>query len=66
MEPDFRRIDLAAAAALDDRQSVSSDDESIPDSPPPTFPRDTKTWVVFRGKLPGIYDNPYVPPSGTE
>lgn len=33
------------------------------DSPPLSPRRDEKTWVVFWGKAPGIYDNLYVLPS---
>ena len=59
MEVDFRRIDLQA--------SQEFVEDNMPQSPPPTSPatapaelptttaQDQKTWVVFLGKVPGIY-----------
>ena len=28
----------------------------VPETPLPTFPQDGKTWVVFLGKVPGLYN----------
>ena len=45
MAPDFQRIDMESLRLSND-----------PSSPPPTLPQDQKTWVVFRGKTPGLYN----------
>jgi hypothetical protein len=46
MAPDFQRIDAEGLQLTDN-----------PSSPPPSNPpHDQKTWVVFRGKTPGLYD----------
>ena len=57
MEPDFERIDaetLEAVTQLSNRSSLPD-----PNPPPPTPRLEQKTWVVFRGKTPGIYDTLY-------
>ena len=72
MDEDFRRIDLVAKAVLSQsgRQHPS---QKPPDSPSPpsqsslnTPPPLRKIWVVFRGRIPGIYDDWYAPLSGTK
>ena len=52
MDADFRRIDLQAADAI---YGQTNQDREFQISVPP-LRRDRKTWVVFRGKAPGIYD----------
>lgn len=60
MDADFRRIDLELAEAERSRHNCSppslNDGISSSDSPP-IFAGDEKTWVVFRGKIPGIYED---------
>ena len=51
MEEDFRRIDDHAARVLGTQ--ASADNGVVPS---PTLPHDRKTWVVFNGRTPGIYD----------
>ena len=60
MEVDFRRIDAQASQEF-------VEDNNMPPSSPPTSPvtvsaelptttaQDPKTWVVFLGKVPGLY-----------
>lgn len=50
MDSDFRKIDAEGA------QHYS---QSLPSTPP----HDLNTWVVFRGKVPGLYECLYVPSS---
>ena len=57
MEVDFRRIDMQAAEYESIHASSSMRKTPNTPSPPPTPVRDRKTWVVFRGKTPGIYDD---------
>ena len=57
MDDDLRRIDLEVAEIERSRDADQSDSEiHVPESPPPTPARDQRTWVVFHGKVPGIYD----------
>ena len=64
MDDDLHRIDQQAAMIHDTRSSpLSSRNEVLVPSTPP--PREDKTWVVFCGRLPGVYDNAYVHPSTT-
>ena len=51
MEEDFRRIDTDVAAIL--ATQTSTDDGVVPST---TLPRDKKTWVVFHGRTPGLYN----------
>jgi hypothetical protein len=64
MDDDLRRIDLAAESEhYPCGRPLYPPNNRLPsDSPPLTPPQDEKTWVVFRGKIPGIYDNWCVPP----
>ena len=39
-----------------DRNERISDRVYVPESPPLAPARDQRTWVVFHGKVPGIYD----------
>ena len=57
LDDDFRRIDRQAAEF--EQIHTSPPMRRIPHTPtpPPTLVRDRKTWVVFRGKTPGIYDD---------
>jgi hypothetical protein len=68
MDDDLRRIDLAAEAEhYSCGHPLHPPNNRLPsDSPPPTPPQDEKTWVVFRGKIPGIYNNWCVPLPGAE
>jgi len=57
MEEDFNRIDSIPAA------NIRPETPQANANPPqqfsavfPSLPRNRKTWVVFRGKVPGIYD----------
>lgn len=62
MDDDFRRIDLEVAEAernLNDNQPPSSA-VRVPESLPLPPLRDQRTWVVFHGKAPGVYAEPYV------
>ena len=62
MDDDFLRIDQQAAMAHDTHSSpFSSRNEVLVPSTPP--PMEDKTWVVFCGRLPGVYDTAYVYPS---
>lgn len=61
MEVDFRRIDLQASQELVEDNDIQS---SPPISPvevsaplPTTTAQDQKKWVVFLGKVPGLYDS---------
>ena len=64
MEEDFHRIDSAAAAIIE----VENAEMNV--SPPwvlqPRLPQNQKTWVVFCGKIPGVYDYRWAFPSTTE
>ena len=75
MDADFQRIDAVAALSQLEHDAPSSSAESeansppstqsdLPpptvESPPPTPHRKQRTWVVFQGKEPGIYDCVYV------
>jgi hypothetical protein len=62
MDVDLRRIDIQASQEL-------AEDNDIPSSPPAppvtvsvplptTTAQDKKAWVVFVGKVPGLYTNP--------
>ena len=66
MDADLRRIDLEAAAEYEQ----ASRRGLLPDGRvrlvPPTPDRDRKTWVVFRGSNPGIYECWYASPFFTE
>ena len=57
MAEDFRRIDTQAAAII----GSGVNDVGTPDDgeTPQTPSRDEKTWVVFNGRAPGIYDYMY-------
>ncbi|KAF9787403.1 hypothetical protein BJ322DRAFT_1107468 [Thelephora terrestris] len=48
MDDDFRRIDTTSAAILNTR--IAKEDAQA-------FPEDRKTWVVFHGREPGVYDD---------
>ena len=56
MDEDFRRIDSASDAI------IAAESSQVNASPPqnsgvfPDLSRNRKTWVVFRGKTPGVYD----------
>jgi hypothetical protein len=63
MDPDLHRIDLVETEYNESNRTQTS---TSPDSPPPTPTQDEKTWVVFNGRIPGVYDNGYVSPPGTE
>ena len=54
MDEDFRKIDLAAESALGHgiHQPFS---QNLPDSQSSSS---QKVWVVFRGRIPGIYNDP--------
>jgi len=65
MENDFRRIDQQGIEVHGTSFLSQDDGVLVPDTPPP-IPQDEKTWVVFCGRLPGVYDNWYVFPSGAE
>jgi len=60
MEDDFHRMDSAASAILGDGDAQA--DDLVPPQnngvhiPNPTLSQDQKTWVVFHGKTPGIYE----------
>lgn len=61
MEEDFGRIDADSAAILEAdlaRQGAAQGpSQALPpqNNPTPASPRVHKTWVVFRGKAPGLY-----------
>ena len=75
MDADFQRIDAVAASQLDNgapSSSAESEADSppptqadLPPSPahtesrPPTPYQKQRTWVVFQGREPGIYDHSY-------
>ena len=68
MDTDFRRIDMETdtQSSQDGRESPSlSDGVSDPDSTPPTTVQGSKTWVVFRGGVAGIYEDRHAPPSNS-
>ena len=58
MEVDFRRIDMQAS-----QEFVENNMQSSPPTTPvavsaqTTTTRNQKTWVVFLGKVPGLYDS---------
>lgn len=58
MEVDFRRIDAQAS-----QEFVENNMQSSPPTTPvavsaqTTTTRNQKTWVVFLGKVPGLYDS---------
>jgi hypothetical protein len=54
MDSDFRRIDREAAAQLSENDE--DEDDTLVD-PRPRPAHNSKVWVVFRGRTPGIYDN---------
>lgn len=57
---DFQRMDREAAAITDEHMGTppsSATQVLVPDTPPPTLLQDQKTWVVFIGKVPGVYDS---------
>lgn len=67
MDDDLRRIDSLAAEFYSSqaRPANASQGCGVHDSllaSPPT----QKTWVVFRGKTPGVYENGYASPCCTE
>lgn len=64
MAPDFHRIDSEVGALQSEdgnTQPSSSPQVLVPDTPPRTPPQDQDTWVVFLGKVPGVYNTPCVP-----
>ena len=70
MDDDFRRIDSDAAAIIEAENS-QMDHTNLSQSSGvhiflPTPPRNRRTWVVFHGRLPGIYDYGYASPFITE
>ena len=70
MDDDFRRIDSDAAAIIEAENS-QTDHTNLSQSSSvhiflPTPPRNRRTWVVFHGRLPGIYDYGYTSPFITE
>ena len=54
MDEDFRRIDEEASQP---GEYSGDDQDRASTEPPPPLSRNSKTWVVFRGRIPGIYDN---------
>ena len=68
MDADLRRIDMETdtQSSQGGRSSPTlSDGASDPDLPPTTAPG-PRTWVVFRGGAPGIYEDRYVALSNLE
>ena len=64
MDEDFRRIDFEAEAVngqYGNSFPLLNGGLSVSDSPFQEPARDQKSWVVFHGKIPGIYDNGYAP-----
>lgn len=64
MDVDLRRIDLETGtqSSQDGRSSPTLSDGVRPSYEFPPY-NDGKTWVVFRGKVPGIYADGYASPS---
>ena len=69
MDADFQRINAKATGSQLEYGSSSSSAEYHADSPPPpthtespplTPHRKQKTWVVFQGREPGVYDCVYI------
>ena len=57
MEDDFGRIDATTTAILGEGVHRANNMEpGQNDAPRPNAYREEKTWVVFCGKRPGIYD----------
>ena len=57
MAKDFHRIDAEATAIIGSGvNGIGTPDNS---EVPQTHSSDKKTWVVFNGRIPGIYDNMY-------
>lgn len=56
MAEDFHRIDTQAAAIIGPGANTGALDN---DEAPRTPSHDEKTWVVFNGRIPGIYDYMY-------
>jgi hypothetical protein len=65
MEPDFQRIDSEASDGMggeeEDIPPSTLARVLVPESPPTTFSCNQETWVVFLGRVPGIYDSLYFP-----
>lgn len=60
MDEYLHRVDMEAAEAQRSERghpSPSMNGAPVSSVPTPTPVRDRKTWVVFRGKVPGIYDD---------
>ena len=70
MDDDFRRIDSDAAIIIEAENARAGRRSPVQHNglhvSRLTLPRDRRTWVVFRGKIPGIYDYRYVPPFSSE
>jgi hypothetical protein len=58
MAEDFRRIDTQAAAVIGSETNITGTPDN--DETPQTPSHGRKTWVVFNGRIPGIYDYMYV------
>lgn len=57
MEEDFDRIDSIPITNIRaETPQVNADPPQQFSAVFPGLPRNRKTWVVFRGKVPGIYD----------
>ena len=59
MDDDFSRVDREFEAERLRDEFIFSQAHNrvlVSESPPPA-PRDQKTWVVFHGKVPGIYED---------
>ena len=66
MDADFCRIDLDATSILESKNIQTNGTNPLQNRVvhglPSTLPWDQKTWVVFCGKVPGIYDHAYASP----
>ena len=56
MEDDFRRIDVETASIAETEQLSYRASPQHDGDPPTTAHQEERTWVVFNGKIPGIYD----------
>lgn len=63
MDVDLRKIDKVGRQIHGSPEPIPANKEAIPDydpdSSPPTPSQDQRTWVVFRGRVPGLQDYRY-------
>lgn len=63
MGADFRRIDWETSSPPGEDPSTPPPPTTrvlVPETPPPPLPQNQRTWVMFLGKVPGLYNTWYV------